>query len=325
MDFGIHIGTRGCLTSRENVMAVAQRAEALGYAYLGVADHLIVPVQTDSALSVHRGRHLAGRRTGECFDCIATLAFLAGCTQRIKLLTSVVVVPYRPAVLTAKLFVDGGRAVRRTRHRRRRRRLDARGVRRPGHAAVRRARRGDRRISGGLAALWTTATAGAWTASMRSSTMWCSRRSRHRQPHLPIWVGGESAPCAAAHGEVRRCLVSGVEQRSRSSSTRRRGCRRASSDCIAWRRRPAGIRRRSISPICGSRRPCGRSSAVPTAAADVQRQRRMTCWRTPPRWRQPGREHAIFYLQRPTIEETLDVHAALRRRSGTARHDDRPI
>ena len=47
MDFGIHIGTRGCLTSRENVMAVAQRAEALGYAYLGVADHLIVPVQTD--------------------------------------------------------------------------------------------------------------------------------------------------------------------------------------------------------------------------------------------------------------------------------------
>ena len=47
MDFGIHIGTRGCLTSRENVMAVAQCAEALGYAYLGVSDHLIVPVRSE--------------------------------------------------------------------------------------------------------------------------------------------------------------------------------------------------------------------------------------------------------------------------------------
>ena len=44
MDFGIHIGTRGCLTSRENIMAVAQRAEALGYTHFGVADHLIVPM-----------------------------------------------------------------------------------------------------------------------------------------------------------------------------------------------------------------------------------------------------------------------------------------
>jgi hypothetical protein len=40
VDFGIHIGTRGCLTSRENVMSVARRAEALGYTHLGVAGHL---------------------------------------------------------------------------------------------------------------------------------------------------------------------------------------------------------------------------------------------------------------------------------------------
>ena len=39
MDFGIHFGTRGCLVARDTVMLLAQRAEALGYAYLGVADH----------------------------------------------------------------------------------------------------------------------------------------------------------------------------------------------------------------------------------------------------------------------------------------------
>ena len=50
MDFGIHFGTRGCLASRESIMALGQRAEALGYGYLGVADHLVVPVQSgDSA------------------------------------------------------------------------------------------------------------------------------------------------------------------------------------------------------------------------------------------------------------------------------------
>ena len=80
MDFGIHIGTRGCLTSRENVMAVAQRAEALGYAYLGVADHLIVPVHTDVRYPYTADGVWPGAPTGECFDCIATLAFLAGCT-----------------------------------------------------------------------------------------------------------------------------------------------------------------------------------------------------------------------------------------------------
>ena len=98
------------------MMAVAQRAEALGYAYLGVADHLIVPVHTDVRYPYTADGIWPGAPTGECFDCIATLAFLAGCTQRMKLLTSVAVVPYRPAVLTAKLFLtadvlSGGRVI----------------------------------------------------------------------------------------------------------------------------------------------------------------------------------------------------------------------
>ena len=83
MDFGIHIGTRGCLASRDNMMAVAQRAEALGYAYLGVADHLIVPVQTDVRYPYTADGLLAGRADrANASTAIATLAFLAGCTQR---------------------------------------------------------------------------------------------------------------------------------------------------------------------------------------------------------------------------------------------------
>src|SRR5690242_1072054 len=116
MDFGIHFGTRGCLASRDNVLKLAQRAEALGYGYLGVADHLIVPTRTEMRYAYTADGIWPGAPTGECLDAIATLAFLAGCTQKIRLLTSVVVVPYRPAVLAAKLFLtadilSGGRAI----------------------------------------------------------------------------------------------------------------------------------------------------------------------------------------------------------------------
>jgi len=116
VDFGIHFGTRGCLVSRDNVIALAQRAEALGYAYLGVADHLIVPPQHGVRYAYTTDGVWPGSRTGECLEAIATLAFLAGCTHRIKLLSSVVVVPYRPAVLAAKLFLtvdvlSDGRAI----------------------------------------------------------------------------------------------------------------------------------------------------------------------------------------------------------------------
>jgi hypothetical protein len=45
VEFGIHIGTPGCVVTRENIIKVAIDAEVNGYGILGVADHLIVPVK----------------------------------------------------------------------------------------------------------------------------------------------------------------------------------------------------------------------------------------------------------------------------------------
>ena len=69
-----------------------------------MADHLIVPVRTDVRYPYTADGILAGPPTGECFDTIATLAFLAGCTQTDQAADLLVVVPHRPAVLAAKLF-----------------------------------------------------------------------------------------------------------------------------------------------------------------------------------------------------------------------------
>ena len=116
MEFGLHIGTRGCMTTRGNIMKMAHQAEAQGYTTIGVADHLIVPVRTDVRYPYTADGVWPGAQSGECFDAIGTLTFLAGCTETIKLLTSVLVVPYRPAMLTAKLFstadvLSGGRVI----------------------------------------------------------------------------------------------------------------------------------------------------------------------------------------------------------------------
>lgn len=104
MDFGIHIGPRGCLTTRANIKALATRAETLGYAILGVADHVIAPVTTTVRYPYTADGVWPGAPTGECMDTLAVLAFVAGCTERIKLLTSVIVVPHRQPVLAAKLL-----------------------------------------------------------------------------------------------------------------------------------------------------------------------------------------------------------------------------
>ena len=306
MDFGIHIGTRGCLTSRENVMAVAQRAEALGYAYLGVSDHLIVPVQSAVRYPYTADGRWPARRHRRMLRCIATLAFLAGCTQRIKLLTSVVVVPYRPAVLAAKLFLtadvlSGGRVIAGV------------GVgwmpeefAALGTPPIRRAGRGDRRISGSLAFAVDRRDGRSTTASMPSSTMCCSRRSRHHGRRLPIWVGGESAPAlrrTVKYGDAWYPASNNQDIQLNTPARLQKGIERLHR--VAEKRRPRSfIDRCRLPVVCPAY--MGYESEVPSRGS-CSAAARMTCWPTQPPWRKPAARHAIFYVQRPTIEETLDV------------------
>ena len=193
MDFGIHFGTRGCLASRDNIMALAQRAEALGYAYLGVADHLVVPVQSGVRYPYTADGIWPGAPTGECFDAIATLAFLAGCTQHIKLLTSVAVVPYRPAVLAAKLFLtadvlSGGRVIAGVGSGWMREEFEALGT--PPYAE--RGAVTDEYLTR-LEALWTEPRPALHGKYTKFENMVFEPKPASK-PHPPIWVGGESPP-----------------------------------------------------------------------------------------------------------------------------------
>jgi probable F420-dependent oxidoreductase len=90
MKFGVAIRNMGPVSNRTTIRACARIAEEAGFDALFVSDHLCIPPdQTEGS----GGRYL---------DVLATLAFLAGATEKIRLGVSVLVVPYRPAVLTAK-------------------------------------------------------------------------------------------------------------------------------------------------------------------------------------------------------------------------------
>src|SRR5437764_13891384 len=104
MKFGLSTLTRGIFTNPESYMAVTRAAERAGFDFLAVSDHIVIPGNLKSLYPYAVGGAFAAAEQGHCFDQLATVAFLAGCTERLRLLTSVLVVPHRPAILTAKML-----------------------------------------------------------------------------------------------------------------------------------------------------------------------------------------------------------------------------
>jgi probable F420-dependent oxidoreductase len=104
MDFGVATSTRGQASTREGYIALAETAERLGFGFISVNDHVIVPRGIASKYPYSEDHTWAGASAGECLDLLTTLAFLAGRSERLKLLSSVMVVPHRHPVLTAKML-----------------------------------------------------------------------------------------------------------------------------------------------------------------------------------------------------------------------------
>lgn len=86
------------------LVTVARAADAAGAAYVGVCDHIAIPAEQVPTMG------------GVWYDTIATLAWLAGQTERVGLLSHVAVLAYRHPAVTAKAWstldlLSGGRAI----------------------------------------------------------------------------------------------------------------------------------------------------------------------------------------------------------------------
>ncbi|MGW1642774.1 TIGR03619 family F420-dependent LLM class oxidoreductase [Streptomyces lavendulae] len=83
---------------------VARAADRAGFGYLATCDHVAIP------------RRLASPMSTIWYDPVATLAFLAGITERVRLLSHVAVVGLRHPLVTAKQYatldhLSGGRLI----------------------------------------------------------------------------------------------------------------------------------------------------------------------------------------------------------------------
>jgi probable F420-dependent oxidoreductase len=245
-----------------------------------------------------------GAPTGECFDCIATLAFLAGCTQRLKLLTSVAVVPHRPAVLAAKLFMtadvlSGGRVIAGVGTGWMREEFEALGA--PPFAD--RGAVTDEYLDA-WRTLWSDAQPALDGKYAKFSNVVFAPKPASR-PHLPIWVGGESAPAlrrTVKFGDAWYPVSNNQSIRLNTPARLREGIEGLHRVAEKAGRDPGTIDIGYLwfgPPVWSAQQsPDGRqlfSGSASDMLEDVAALEKA------------GARHAILYLQRPTIEETLDT------------------
>jgi probable F420-dependent oxidoreductase len=116
MEFGIHLPHLGRTTGREPLVDFARSVEAAGYASGWVSDHVCWPAEIASRYPYSDDGSFAPAPDMGWLDPIGTQFFVAGVTTSLRLGFSVLILPYRPPVATAKQLatldvLSGGRLI----------------------------------------------------------------------------------------------------------------------------------------------------------------------------------------------------------------------
>ena len=114
MQIGFNAPVAGPLSGPDNLTRICVEAEAMGFDYAAFSDHVIIPTDIQARYPYSAtGEFPTGARAAR-HEQLTAIAFIAAKTSRLHLVTSVMVVPHRPAVLTAKILstidvLSGGR------------------------------------------------------------------------------------------------------------------------------------------------------------------------------------------------------------------------
>ncbi|MGH7094015.1 MAG: TIGR03619 family F420-dependent LLM class oxidoreductase, partial [Stellaceae bacterium] len=116
MLFGFNLPISGALAAPEIMTRIAREGETLGYDYLTVTDHLVLPDLTEPGYPYSESGAFYSRDTAYRHEQLTCVAYLAAATARLRLVLAVMVVPHRSAVLAAKQLatidvLSGGRLV----------------------------------------------------------------------------------------------------------------------------------------------------------------------------------------------------------------------
>lgn len=102
MEFGVHLPQLGRSADRANLITWAEEADRLGLHSGWVSDHVAWPRQIESSYPYTEDGSFPGGFDMPWLDPLGTLMFVAARTERLKLGTTVLILGYRPPVLTAK-------------------------------------------------------------------------------------------------------------------------------------------------------------------------------------------------------------------------------
>ncbi len=102
MRYGFYLPTRGQTATPEALEALVQRGEALGFSSVMIADHVVFPVAIKSKYPYTVTGAFPGQ--GDALEQLALMAFIAGKTRTLRLVSSVMIVPHRNPVVTAKML-----------------------------------------------------------------------------------------------------------------------------------------------------------------------------------------------------------------------------
>ena len=116
MDFGFGLPVRGPMATPAGIKALTGHGEALGFSYMSIPDHVVIPKNFDSIYPYSKTGAPPFGGDGTFMEQLTFMSYVAGITKTARLVTSVMVVPHRKAVHTAKTIatidvLSGGRVV----------------------------------------------------------------------------------------------------------------------------------------------------------------------------------------------------------------------
>ena len=193
MQLGFNLSNSGKLCDPGIMSRVAKAGEALGYDYLTITDHVVLPDMKVPGYPYSESGEFYGADHDIRHEQLTTTAWIAAQTSKIRLVLAVIVVPHRQAVLAAKQLatidvLSGGRLVVG---------VGAGWLKAEFDAVVTTpfAERGavtDEYLQV-FKKLWTNETS-SFTGKYVNYANIAFRPAPIQKPHPPIWVGGESPP-----------------------------------------------------------------------------------------------------------------------------------
>lgn len=116
MEFGFGLPVRGSMATAAGIKALVQRGEDLGFSYMSIPDHVVLPKSFDSKYPYNKTGASPFGGDGTFMEQLTFMAHVAAVTKTARLVTSVMVVPHRKPVHAAKTIatidvLSGGRVV----------------------------------------------------------------------------------------------------------------------------------------------------------------------------------------------------------------------